>query len=127
MNVLDGILPALLRSVLGFLCPGMLLYTDTGVDQDADMDTIEERSPLLRSVREAIQLRHYSIRTEEAYANWIRRFILFHGKRHPAQIKEPEVAAFLSHLAVDGQVAAATQNQALNALVFLYGNVLRAR
>ena len=88
------------------------------------MQPLEESSPFLRSVREAIRTRHFSIRTEEAYLHWIKRFILFHGKRHPTQMAEGEVAAFLSHLAVEGQVASATQNQALNALVFLYRNVL---
>jgi integron integrase len=88
------------------------------------MQPSEDSSPFLRSVREAIRKRHFSIRTEEAYVHWTRRFILFHGKRHPTQLGESEVAAFLSHLAVEGQVAAATQNQALNALVFLYRNVL---
>jgi len=88
------------------------------------MQPYEDPSPFLRSVREAIRVRHYSIRTEEAYVQWVKRFILFHGKRHPAQMGEAEVSAFLTHLAVEGQVAAATQNQALNALVFLYRNVL---
>lgn len=84
----------------------------------------EDTSPFLRSVRGVIRLRHLSIRTEEAYVGWIKRFILFHGKRHPAQMGEAEVVAFLTHLAVEGQVASSTQNQALNALVFLYGAVL---
>ncbi len=84
----------------------------------------EDSSPFLRSVREAIRVRHFSIRTEEAYVHWVKRFILFHGKRHPAEMGEAEVAAFLTHLAVEGCVASATQNQALNALVFLYRNVL---
>jgi len=88
------------------------------------MQPYEDPSPFLRSVRESIRVRHYSIRTEEAYVQWVKRFILFHGKRHPAQMGEAEVSAFLTHLAVEGQVAAATQNQALNALVFLYRNVL---
>jgi integron integrase len=88
------------------------------------MQPVEDSSPFLRSVREAIRKRHFSIRTEEAYVHWTKRFILFHGKRHPAQLGESDVAAFLSHLAIEGQVAAATQNQALNALVFLYRNVL---
>jgi integron integrase len=82
------------------------------------------RSPFLERVREAIRVRHYSIRTEEAYLFWVRRFILFHGKRHPAEMGEAEVAAFLTHLAVQADSAASTQNQALNALVFLYRNVL---
>lgn len=80
---------------------------------------------LLDQVREVIRMRHYSIRTEEAYVHWIRRFILFHGKRHPRELGAPELTAFLSHLAVQGNVAAATQNQALHAILFLYRDVLR--
>src|SRR5262245_40272876 len=80
---------------------------------------------LLDHVRAVLRVKHYSLRTEEAYVNWIRRFILFHGKRHPAQMGEPEIDAFLSHLALDGDVAASTQNQALNAIVFLYKQVLK--
>lgn len=79
---------------------------------------------LLDVVREAIRLKHYSIRTEEAYINWIKRFILFHGKRHPKDMGEAEVQAFLTHLAVEGNVAASTQNQAYSALLFLYRDVL---
>jgi hypothetical protein len=78
------------------------------------------QSPLLEQVRRAIRVRHYSIRTEDAYLQWIKRFILFHDKRHPQTLGEVEVAQFLSFLANEEQVAAATQNQALNALVFLY-------
>src|SRR3954464_7873568 len=84
----------------------------------------EEASPFLRKLREAIRVRHYSIRTEEAYVQWVKRFIVFHGKRHPSEMGEAEVATFLTHLAVVGNVASSTQNQALNALVFLYGKVL---
>lgn len=80
---------------------------------------------LREQVGEVMRFRHYSIRTEEAYWNWIRRFILFHGKRHPRDLGAREVRAFLSHLAVAQGVAAATQNQALNALVFLYRDVLQ--
>jgi len=76
-------------------------------------------------VRNELRLRHYSARTEEAYVHWVRRFVLFHGKRHPAGLGAPEIAAFLSHLACARGVAASTQNQALNALVFLYRHVLR--
>ena len=79
---------------------------------------------LREQVREVMRFAHYAIRTEEAYWQWIRRFILFHDKRHPKDMGEPAVHAFLTHLAVDGQVAVATQNQALNALVFLYAQVL---
>jgi integron integrase len=79
---------------------------------------------LLDQVREAIRMRHYSIRTEEAYISWIKRFILFHGKRHPLEMGEDEITRFLSALAVHRQVSASTQNQALCALVFLYRHVL---
>jgi len=79
---------------------------------------------LLDRVREAIRTRHYSRRTERAYAGWIRRFVLFHGKRHPQEMGEAEVTAFLSHLATRRHVSASTQNQALSALLFLYRVVL---
>ena len=82
-------------------------------------------SKLLEEVRDLIRTRHYSYRTEEAYLNWIRQYILFHGKRHPAEMGAAEVTAFLTHLAVKRQVAASTQNQALAALLFLYKNVLK--
>ena len=86
----------------------------------------EARAPkLLARVRQEIRTRHYSIRTEEAYAGWVRRFVLFHGKRHPTEMGAAEIRAFLTHLAVEGQVAASTQNQALSALVFLYRHVLQ--
>ncbi|AWN16731.1 integron integrase [Salinisphaera sp. LB1] len=79
---------------------------------------------LLDQVGERVRLKHYSIRTEKTYLAWIRRFILFHGKRHPKDMGKPEVEAFLTHLAVDRHVAASTQNQALNAVLFLYKEVL---
>jgi len=79
---------------------------------------------LLDQVRERIRFLHYSIRTEEAYLGWIRRFILFHGKRHPREMGAPEVEAFLSDLATRGRVTASTQNQALSAILFLYRQVL---
>ncbi|MBK6917729.1 MAG: integron integrase [Deltaproteobacteria bacterium] len=79
---------------------------------------------LLDRVRLAVRTRHYSRRTEKAYVAWTRRFELFHGKRHPAQLGASEVEAFLSSLATEGQVAASTQNQALAAIVFLYREVL---
>jgi integron integrase len=79
---------------------------------------------LLAQVRDAIRLKHYSIRTEESYVTWIKRFILFHHKRHPNEMAGAEIEAFLTHLAVQQQVAASTQNQALSALLFLYRNVL---
>jgi len=81
---------------------------------------------LIDQVRSVIRVKHYSLRTEEAYWHWIKRFILFHKKRHPNEMGEPEVSAFLSHLAVEKKVAASTQNQALSALLFLYKEVLKA-
>jgi len=79
---------------------------------------------LLDQVRDAIRRRHYSYRTEQAYVHWVRRFIWFSGKRHPRGMGAEEVTAFLSHLASERDVAASTQNQALSALLFLYGQVL---
>jgi integron integrase len=79
---------------------------------------------LLDQVRDRIRVKHYSIRTEAQYVQWIKRFILFHGKRHPTEMGAAEVEAFLSHLAVEGKVSASTQNQALSALLFLYKEVL---
>lgn len=79
---------------------------------------------LLDQLRDAIRVRHYSIRTEKAYVDWCRRFILFHHKRHPAEMGGEEVSTYLTHLAVNRKVAASTQNLALNALVFLYTHVL---
>jgi integron integrase len=79
---------------------------------------------LIAQVRQAIRLRHYSQRTEEAYVGWVRRFIRFCGLRHPRELGPGDVTRFLSSLAVDGHVSASTQNQALSALVFVYGEVL---
>jgi integron integrase len=75
-------------------------------------------------MREALRVRHYAIRTEECYLDWARRYILYHGKRHPAEMGAAEINAFLTHLAVEGSVAASTQTQALCALLFLYRVVL---
>lgn len=86
---------------------------------------VTQQSPrLLDRLRAEIRLRHYSIRTEETYVDWARRFILFHGKRHPKDIGSLEVTAFLSHLASERNVSASTQNQAKSALLFLYREVL---
>ncbi len=79
---------------------------------------------LLDQVRAIARLKHLSLKTEQAYVNYIRRFILFHEKRHPAEMGADEVRQFLTHLAVERQVAASTQNVALNALLFLYRDVL---
>ena len=81
-------------------------------------------SKLLDRVRHAIRLKHYSLRTEEAYIFWIKKYIHFHNLRHPSEMREEEVRQFLTHLAVSEKVAASTQNQALAALLFLYRNVL---
>jgi site-specific recombinase XerD len=79
---------------------------------------------LLTRVRQKIRLKHYSIRTGHAYVEWIQRFILFHGRRHLRELGPEQVEAFLTHLAVEGNVAASTQNQAKSALLFLYREVL---
>ena len=80
---------------------------------------------LLDQVRDVMRLKHYSLRTERTYCEWIERFIRFHGLRHPSEMAEAEVGEFLTALARDGNVAAATQNQALSALLFLYKQVLK--
>lgn len=80
---------------------------------------------LLDQLRDAIRLKHYSYSTEKTYVHWAKRYILFHNKRHPAEMGATDVEAFLTHLAKDENVSASTQNQALNALLFLYRNVLQ--
>ncbi len=88
-------------------------------------DALAPRQPkLLERLRIHLRTRHYSIRTEQAYIDWARRFIVYHGKRHPQEMGAAEVEAFLSHLAVDRQVSASTQNQAKAALLYLYKQVL---
>jgi site-specific recombinase XerD len=77
-------------------------------------------SPLLDHLRKALRARHCSRRTEEAYSLWVRRYVRFHGLRRPRDMGEPEISAFLTHLAVEKRVSAATQTQALSALLFLY-------
>lgn len=79
---------------------------------------------LLDQLRERIRVKHYSIRTEQVYADWVKRFLLFHGERHPKDMGVAEVEAFLTHLAVERHVAASTQSQAKAALLFLYKEVL---
>ena len=90
-----------------------------------DLTSQPQAPRLLDRLRAEIRVRHYSIRTESAYVDWARRFILFHGKRHPKDMGALEVEAFLTWLAVERNVAAATQNQARSALLFLYGQVLK--
>ncbi len=89
-----------------------------------DNTPLAQPPKLLDQVRDRIRVKHYSIRTETQYVQWVKRFILFHDKKHPKDMSAPEVEAFLTHLAVEGHVAAATQNQALSALLFLYKEVL---
>jgi hypothetical protein len=80
---------------------------------------------LLDQVCDRLRVKHYSLRTEDTYLQWIRRFVFFHGKRHPRDMGGPQVEAFLSHLATAGRVALSTQNHALSALLFLYREVLQ--
>jgi integron integrase len=83
-----------------------------------------DRPGLLAATRERIRVRHMSLRTEKTYLHWIRRFVEFHGRRNPRELGAAEVEAFLTHLAVDRRVSASTQNQALQAILFLYRRVL---
>jgi integron integrase len=83
-----------------------------------------DKPRLLDQVRDSLRLRHYSLRTEATYIQWIKRFILYHEKRHPLEMGEQEITSFLTHLAVDKHVAPSTQNQALAAILFLYKEVL---
>ena len=84
-----------------------------------------DRPPgLLAGIRAVLRTKHYAYRTEKAYVFRVRRYILFHGKRHPEELAEPEVEAFLTHLAITHRVAASTQNQAFYAILFLYRYVL---
>ena len=93
---------------------------------DPDGAVPHSRPPkLLDQLRDRIRLKHYSIRTEQVYTDWVRRFILFHGKRHPRDLGPADIEAFLTHLAVERTVAASTQNQAKSAILFLYHEVLR--
>ncbi|GLH73716.1 integron integrase [Geothrix limicola] len=88
----------------------------------------EEETPppkFLDQLRTCLRARHYSLRTEDSYLDWVRRFILFHGKRHPKDLGAPEVRAFLNHLAVERSVSPSTQNQAKAALLFLYRELLQ--
>jgi integron integrase len=90
----------------------------------SDKNTTTKPPKLLDQVRDRLRVKHYSIRTEHTYVDWIKRYILFHGKRHPKDMAARDVEAFLTHLAVHGRVAASTQNQAKSAILFLYREVL---
>jgi hypothetical protein len=98
--------------------------TKTVADTPAPASTQSQEPKLLDRVRAAVRVRHYSRRTEEAYVTWIRRFIVFHGKRHPSEMGGDEIGRYLTDLAVNRKVSASTQNQALSALLFLYRQVL---
>lgn len=87
-------------------------------------DTSASRPMLLEQVRERMRVLHYSYRTEAQYVQWIKRFILFHDKRHPSRLGAPEVESFLPHVAVKGRVAAPTQNRAKAAILYLHKKVL---
>lgn len=89
-----------------------------------EQSSIKKEPRPLERVKMALQSRHYSERTVDAYVHWIRRYVLFHGKRHPDDMAETEINAFLTHLAVEAKVSASTQNQALSSLLFLYRHVL---
>jgi integron integrase len=99
---------------------------DGGLDAKVSIESppAVHQPKLLDQLRQAIRMRHYSYRTEKAYTHWVKRYILFHHKRHPVQMGEAEIGQFLSALASDLRVSASTQNQALNALLFLYREVL---
>ena len=88
------------------------------------MNTTHKPKKLLEQVRDALRVKHYAYRTEKTYIFWIRRFILFHEKKHPSEMGSKHISEFLTHLAVERNVSASTQNQALNALIFLYKKVL---
>ena len=90
----------------------------------ADKNTTFKAPRLLDQVRDKLRVKHYSIRTEQAYSDWIKRYIFFHDKRHPQEMGAQDIEAFLTHLAVVGKVSASTQNQAKSALLFLYREVL---
>jgi len=104
-----------------------LVVIDGGMNFKGNVQTISSapKPKLIDQVHQAIRTRHFSPKTEESYVHWIKRFIFFHNKRHPAEMGEKEIAQFLSSLASELHVSASTQNQALNAILFLYRDVLR--
>lgn len=98
--------------------------TTSSVTDELQPVDAQKKPKLLDLLREALRSRHYSRRTEQTYCSWVKRFIYFHNLRHPKEMAEPEINAFLTHLAVKEKVSASTQNQALSALLFLYRYVL---
>jgi len=101
-----------------------LSKANTAMHRPTDLLVPNPKLRLREQVHEVMRFRHYSVRTEEAYWGWIRQFILFHDKKHPREMGDGQVEQFLAHLATEKNVAVSTQNQALNALVFLYAQVL---
>jgi integrase len=108
-----------------FLAFAVRFGIKNGIDAILDSSIPTGKAKLLDRVREVARFKHYSLRTERTYADWIRQFILYHGKRHPETMGAEEVRDFLTHLAVARHVAASTQNQAFSALLFLYREVLK--
>ena len=120
-----SLFPESKRKRLGFtgaFAVGNSLWMDEPLDRPTAPTAKEPRFE--EQVRRACRFRQFSIRTEEAYWGWAKQFILYHGKRHPRDMGEVEIRDFLTHLAAERNVAASTQNQALNALVFIYKSVL---
>lgn len=102
------------------------MFHRNGQTTDWRMEGSQSKAPkLLDQLRGCLRAKHYSIRTEEAYADWVRRYVFFHQKRHPREMGPGEIQAFLTHLAVDRHVSPSTQNQAKSALLFLYREVLQ--
>lgn len=106
-----------------FLLPTFYCQTGVLILETKDKSKTEQKPKLLDQVRTPIRTKHYSPRTEELYIYWIKKYIFFHKKRHPAEMGEPEIRVFLNYLAVKEKVAASTQNQALCAIIFLYKQI----
>ena len=102
----------------------MVADSQTVVPSAVHAQPLQHSPKLLELFREAMRVRHYSKRTEDTYCTWFRRFVHFHKLRHPKDMGEPEINAFLTHLAVKEKVSSSTQNQALSALLFLYRHVI---
>jgi site-specific recombinase XerD len=102
----------------------MIADSRTLLQPVVNSSTLQHGPKLLELFREAMRVRHYSKRTEDTYCAWVKRYVHFHNMRHPKEMGEPEMNAFLTHLAVAEKVSASTQNQALSALLFLYRNVI---
>jgi integron integrase len=102
----------------------MVADSQTVLQSTVNSQSLQHGPKLLELFREAMRVRHYSRRTEETYCSWVKRYVHFHNMRHPKEMREPEINAFLTHLAVEEKVSASTQNQALSALLFLYRHVI---